>query len=92
MAFEWLHDSLRQLGDVEPTEVHQALASERRWPRLARDDEFGLRVLTIWARTQAGKPLVIATRKRSTWDWQCLGAREMALHEVAEFEAWEKRQ
>jgi hypothetical protein len=91
VAFEWLHESLRQLRDVEPAEVHQALASDRRWPRLARDEQIGLRVLTIWARTETGKPLVVATRKRSEWDWQCLGAREMHAHEVREFEAWEKQ-
>ncbi|MCE0538198.1 hypothetical protein LWF15_22120 [Kineosporia rhizophila] len=89
MAFEWLHDSLRQLSGIEPREVHQALAAERRWPRLATDGELGLRVLTIWARTADDRPLVIATRKRSAWAWQCLGAREMSAPELAEFEAWE---
>jgi hypothetical protein len=89
VAFEWLADSLRQLDRIEPREVHQALASERRWPRIARDAELGLRVLTIWARTADNRPLVIATRKRSEWDWQCLGARDMKPAEVAEFEAWE---
>ncbi len=89
VAFEWLEDSLRQLDRIEPREVHQALASERRWPRIARDAELGLRVLTIWARTADQRPLVIATRKRSEWDWQCLGARDMKPTEIEEFEAWE---
>ena len=89
MAFEWLHDSLRQLDGIEPPEVHQALAAERRWPRSARDAALGLLVLTIWARTATGRPLVVATRRRSEWDWQCLGARDMRPAEVAEFEAWE---
>jgi hypothetical protein len=92
VAFEWLHESLRQLRGIAPAEVHQALASQRRWPRMARDESIGLPVLTIWARTEAGKPLVIATRKRSEWDWQCLGAREMRTDEVREFEGWEARQ
>ncbi|MCD5354582.1 hypothetical protein [Kineosporia mesophila] len=89
MAFEWLEDSLRQLNRIQPQEVHQALATERRWPRMAIDSESGLRVLTIWARTAGNRPLVIATRKRTEWDWQCLGARDMKPAEVAEFEKWE---
>ncbi len=89
MALEWLHDSLRQLEGIEPVEVHQALAAERRWPRAARDSGLGLRVLTIWARTAEGRPLVIATRKRSEWDWQCLGARDMKPPELAAFADWE---
>ena len=89
MAFEWLHDAYRQLDGIEPREVHSALASERRWPGTAQDNQLGLRVLTIWARTETGRPLVIATRRRSDWDWQCLGARDMKPAEVDQFEAWE---
>jgi len=69
--------------------VHQALAAPRRWPRAARDSELGLQVLTIWARTASGRPLVVATRRRTEWDWQCLGARDMKPEELKEFEAWE---
>jgi hypothetical protein len=90
VSFEWLHESLRQLDGVAPEEVHQALAAERRWPRLATDRDLGLPVLTIWSRTADDRPLVIATRKRTAWVWQCLGARDMNAGELAQFEAWEE--
>ena len=89
MAFEWLHDAYRQLRGLQPAEVHEALTSHRRWPRKAKDDVIGLEVLTIWARTSAGRPLVIAVRRLSDWDWQCLGARDMQSSEFQQFEAWE---
>lgn len=92
MAFEWLPDAFRQLRGLGPAEVHEALAARRRWPRSAKDDIIGLKVLTIWARTDTGRPLVIAVRQRSGWDWQCVGARVMTLSEQEEFESWETRQ
>ena len=54
MAFEWLHDAYRQLPDIKPDEVHEALGAEHRRPRLAVYDELQFRVLTVWARTHAG--------------------------------------
>jgi hypothetical protein len=46
-------------------------------------------VLTIWGRTDAGRPLVVVTRRLSRWDWQIIGARDLSAQEVADFEAWE---
>jgi hypothetical protein len=89
LAFEWLHDAYRQLRDIKPDEVHEALGADRRWPRLAFYDERGFRVLTVWARTHAGRPLIVAARPGSGLNWQCLGARDMTPAERLDFEAWE---
>ena len=89
MAFEWLYDALSRLRGIEPHEVHEALRAQRRWPRQACDDTVGLRVVTIWARTDGGRPLIVATRQGRSWNWQCLGARDMSPAEVQLFERWE---
>jgi hypothetical protein len=89
VAFEMVEHALERLDGIQTHEVHSALASPRRWPRAAHEAHVGIRVLTIWARTAEGRPLVIATRKHSEWTWQCFGARDMKPEELLEFEAWE---
>ena len=89
MGYEWLIDALNHLRGIEPHEVSQALSAHRRWPRLAKDDVSGLQVLTIWARTTQGRPLIVATRRLEGWDRQIVGARDMTPGERAQFEAWE---
>ena len=64
------------------------LSSQRRWPHPAVGPD-GHPVLTIWGRTQAGRPLVVVTRRLSRLDWQIIGARELTTQEKAGFEAWE---
>ena len=49
----------------------------------------GLPVLTVWARTRAGRPLIVATVQLARFDQLIIGARDMTTDEVAEFEAWE---
>ena len=88
MGFEWPSWALAALRDIEPGEVLQALNAQRRWPRPATGT-YGVRVLTIWARTDSGRPLLVAVRQVSEWDWQILGARDLHPSEAAEFDEWE---
>lgn len=90
MGYLWLEITLAHLRGIEPYEVMQALSAERRYPVPVRADN-GMRVLTIWARTRAGRPFVVALRKvpDSRWDWWILGAREMTQDEAARFTRWE---
>lgn len=90
VGYLWLEITLAQLRGIEPYEVLQAL-SGRRYPVPGHSPE-GVRVLTIWARTTAGRPLVVALRKvpDSQRDWWIVGAREMSESERALFERWEK--
>jgi len=46
-------------------------------------------VLTVWARTRPGRPLIVAVRQVGDWDWLIIGARDMHPTETAEFERWE---
>ena len=87
MGYEWLAAALAALRGVEPYEVLQALSAPRRWPVAAQSG--GVRFLTIWARTQAGRPLIVAVRLLGGLDQQIIGAREMTEQEQAQFEAWE---
>jgi hypothetical protein len=87
MGFEWSPWALAALGDVAPYEVNQALQGS--WPRPAAGGPAGLRVLTFWGRTRAGRPLLIAARRVDEWSWLIIGAREMTPSERAEFAIWE---
>jgi hypothetical protein len=88
VGFEWLEAGLEALRGIEPYEVVQVLSSKRRWPRPATGPD-GHPVLTIWGRTEAGRPLVVVTRQLSQWDWQIIGARTLTAQETADFEAWD---
>jgi hypothetical protein len=91
VSYEWLVAGLLALHDIEPYEVLQVLATKSRWPRLATGPD-GHRLLTIWGRTGAGRPLIVAVRRLDQWDWQILGARSMTTQELTKFEEWEARQ
>ena len=88
MGYEWQGWALDALGGMDPGEVLQALGAARRWPRWAVGP-MGVRVLTVWARTAAGRPLIVAVRQVDAWDWQILGARDMTPADLSEFEKWE---
>ncbi|MGH3814757.1 MAG: hypothetical protein ACRDUV_20310 [Pseudonocardiaceae bacterium] len=90
MPYEWDEWAINALTAIEPHEVQQALAADRRWPRPAVDPS-GLRVLTIWARTRAGRALIVAVYHSSGHTWKIIGAREMRADELAEFAKWEER-
>lgn len=89
MGYEWLGTALDKLKGIEPYEVMQALDAERRWPRPAVG--YGdIVVMTIWARTHAGRPLIVGVRQAGTWEWLIIGARDMRPTELAAFQAWEE--
>jgi hypothetical protein len=48
-------------------------------------------VLTIWGRTRHGRPLIVALRRKSEWDWWIVGVRELRPRELIELETWEAR-
>jgi hypothetical protein len=88
VGYEWPGWAMDALRGIEPHEVVQALGSMRRWPRRAVAPS-GLAVLTVWARTAGGRPLIVAVQRIDDWDWLILGARDMRLPERAEFARWE---
>ncbi|RDI63581.1 hypothetical protein DFR76_110278 [Nocardia pseudobrasiliensis] len=88
MGFEWPDWALAHLAGVEPQEVRQVLGAIRRWPRLA--DDSNVTVLSIWARTVDGRPLIVVTRQTDQWTWLIVGAREMRADELTVFEHWEQ--
>ena len=54
-------------------------------------DLAGLRVLTVWGRTLAGRGLIVAVYHSIGHIWKIIGAREMRTDELAEFANWEER-
>ena len=88
MPFEWEEWALQALAGIQPYEVRQALDAGRRWPRPATGSH-GLRVLTIWSRTTAGRPLVVALLHITSSTWRIIGARDMTEKELVEFASWE---
>ena len=47
-------------------------------------------MLTIWARTRGGRPLIVVVRRTDKQEWLIVGARDMHLQERAEFVRWEE--
>jgi hypothetical protein len=88
VPYRWLTIALETLRGVEPYEVMQALASPVRWPRLSYSDA-GLPVLTIWARTDAGRGLIVVIRPAGPMQWEIVGARPMRADEALTFDEWE---
>ena len=89
MGYEWSSWALNALRGIEPGEVLQVLNAPRRWPRVGHSD-LGLGVLTIWGRTRAGRPLLVAVRPVGEWDFEILGARQLRPVQVAEPQKWEE--
>ena len=89
MPYEWEEWALKALADVAAYEVRQALDADRRWPRRA-SSASGAQVLTIWARTERGRPLVVAVYHVDGFTWKIIGAREMTDKELVEFGQWEE--
>jgi hypothetical protein len=71
------------------TKCSRRSTPDRRWPRPATSPA-GVAVLTIWARTQTGRPLIVAVRQTGDWGWLIIGAREMHPTEAVEFARWEE--
>lgn len=81
---------MRALIGIEPYEVRQVLEAGRRWPRPGANHSTGVRVLTIWGRTRAGRGLVVAVYHVAGFTWKIVGARDMTDGELAEFVRWEE--
>jgi hypothetical protein len=88
VGYEWLPGVMALLRDVEPYEVMQVLLTGRRWPRPVTGPD-GVSLVTVWSRTQVGRPIVVVIRNAKGLDWWIVGAREMNPAEVAEFKRWE---
>ncbi|WP_433191739.1 hypothetical protein ACQP1G_23660 [Nocardia sp. CA-107356] len=88
MGFEWPDWAFAHLIGIGPREVRQVLEGTRRWPRIA--DDGNVTVLSVWGRTGAGRPLIVATRRQDQWTWLIIGAREMRADELTMFEEWEQ--
>ena len=91
MVWTWFPPTLEWIErlKIEPREVLQALGARRRWPRQAVDNVTGLRALSIWARTDAGRSLMVALRPLGGRDWEIVGVRELTAGELLELEEWE---
>jgi hypothetical protein len=89
VPFEWDDWALAALVGIEPYEVWQALGARRRWPRRATS-ATGVAVLTVWGRTAAGRPLVVAVYDMTGFTWKIIGARDMTDKELTEFSEWEE--
>ncbi|HET9516536.1 MAG TPA: hypothetical protein VFO77_02290 [Actinoplanes sp.] len=87
MGYEWLPWALATLTGIEPDEVMQVLAGNRRLPAAATSGVVP--IVTISGRTWAGRPLIVAVRKIGDFDQQIIGVREMTPAELATFENWE---
>ena len=73
VGYEWLPGVMAILRGVEPYEVMQALTAGRRWPRpvIGPGD---VPLVTVWARTQAGRLLIVVIRRAGGFDWWIVGA------------------
>lgn len=91
VSWSWLPLALQYLAPgLQPFEVLEALGAARRWPRPALADDTGIRVLVIWARTRAGRPLKVAVRPVEGRQWEIVGAQELTIDEVAQLQMWEE--
>jgi hypothetical protein len=88
VPYEWDEWALRALAGIEPYDVRQALEAKQRWPRPG-SGKSGVRVLTIWARTRTGRPLIVALYRIGGLTWKIIGARDMTNAELTEFARWE---
>jgi hypothetical protein len=89
VVYRWLPGILMLLADVEPYEALQAAHATRRWPRKATD-QHGIVYIAIWARTNAGRPIVVITKPVDGLDSYIVGARPLTPSEIAQFELWEQ--
>jgi hypothetical protein len=89
MPWSWFPLALRNLTGIEPWEVIQALSADRRWPRPMIAEDTGIRALTIWARTRAGRPLKVAVRHVEGREWEIVAAAELTPDEDEQLREWE---
>jgi hypothetical protein len=75
------------LRGIEPYEVMQVLSAKRRLP--VPGTSGNVPIIAICARTNAGRPLVIAVRQIGGFEQQIVGARDLNPDELPQFEQWE---
>ncbi|MEU4342053.1 hypothetical protein AB0H00_12410 [Nocardia sp. NPDC023852] len=92
MGYEWWYGAYAVLAmaGIERHEVIEVLYAERRWPRRGIDPVTGLWALTIWARTDAGRPLIVTLRALDGFDRQIVAVQQMTPDQLQEFSKWEK--
>ncbi|GAB1639589.1 hypothetical protein [Krasilnikovia sp. MM14-A1259] len=90
MPHEWEPIILAALAGIEPYEVLQALSSPRRLPKPGTSG--GVRVVAVFARTGAGRPLMVLLRPRDGLTTRIVGVREMTAAELEMFTRWEAQQ
>jgi hypothetical protein len=89
VPYEWDDWALAALVGIEPYEVLQALEAKQRRPRRATS-ATGIPVVTVWGRSVAGRPLIVAVYHVSGFTWRIIGARDMTDGELIEFSRWEE--
>ena len=87
MGYEWLSNALDALRDIAPHEVTEVLAAPRRWPVPGYAD--GVKLLSIWGRTDEGRPLIVILHHADGLDWEIVGATRMNADQLARFREWE---
>jgi hypothetical protein len=78
------------MAGIERHEVIEVLYADRRWPRRGIDPVTGLSALTIWGRTDSGRPLIVTIRHLDGFDHQIVAAHQMTPDQLNEFSKWEK--
>jgi hypothetical protein len=71
VPYYWLGATLAALRGIEPHEVLQALAAQRRLPAPAMD--ASVMAFGIYAAASSGRPLVVTVRRSGNFDWWILG-------------------
>lgn len=90
VPYEWLPTAFTVLTwhGIAAYEVLQVLSGRHRLPIPVRAP-YGLALLNVLGRTNAGRLLAVTVRLGSGFDAQIVGAREMTDAEREEFLAWE---
>ncbi len=87
MPYRWWPATLAALIGITGEEVLEALNADQRRP--LPGSALGIPALSIWARTNAGRPLIVVVRQEGQFDWGIIGAFEMTPDQLAEFKEWE---
>jgi hypothetical protein len=87
MPYRWWPSTLAALIGIDPAEVLQVLAADLRRP--VPVVAAGIAALSVWARTDTGRPLIVIVKHQGGLDWGIVGARAMTADELTEFEQWE---
>jgi hypothetical protein len=94
VEYEWWigAESLLVRANVTRSEVVEVLYAAH-WERYARTPH-GPEVLTVWGRTNEGRPLVVVLHEKEPGcdQWEIIRAVPMSPRSLAIFTQWEERQ